>query len=95
MYQEKKTDPYQLAHFAQDVINRNFLLLVKCLHFNSLPNDKIINRSRFKAFADDNLNMAKMTKFFFDRVENIAGKGENAGHQPFLPFPQCFQKVTF
>ena len=25
----------------------------------------------------------------FDRVENIVGKGENAG------YPQCFQKVTF
>ena len=27
-----------------------------------------------------------------DRVENIAGKGENAGYQHFLLFPQCFQK---
>ena len=28
----------------------------------------------------------------FDRVENIAGKGENASYQHFLPFPQCFHK---
>ena len=27
-------------------------------------------------------------------VENIAGKRENAGHQHFLLFPQCFQKVS-
>ena len=27
-----------------------------------------------------------------DRVENIVGKGENAGYQHFLLFPQCFQK---
>ena len=26
-----------------------------------------------------------------DRVENIVGKGENAGYQHFLLFPQCFQ----
>ena len=26
-----------------------------------------------------------------DRVENIVGKGENAGYQYFLLFPQCFQ----
>ena len=26
----------------------------------------------------------------FDGVENIVGKGENAGHQHFLFFPQCF-----
>ena len=29
------------------------------------------------------------------RVENIAGKGENAGYQHFLLFPQCFQKLPF
>ena len=28
----------------------------------------------------------------FDRVENIVGKGENAGYQYFLLFPPCFQK---
>ena len=29
-----------------------------------------------------------------DRVENIVGKGENAGYQYFLLFPQCFQKAS-
>ena len=29
-------------------------------------------------------------KLFSDRVENIVGKGENAGYQHFLLFPQCF-----
>ena len=28
-------------------------------------------------------------------VENIAAKGENAGYQHFLLFPQCFQKASF
>ena len=27
-----------------------------------------------------------------ERVENIVGKGENAGYQHFLLFPQYFQK---
>ena len=31
----------------------------------------------------------------FDREENIVGKGENAGFQHFLLFPQCFQKASF
>ena len=35
-----------------------------------------------------------MTELVFDRVENIAGKGENAGGQHFLLFPQCFQKLS-
>ena len=30
----------------------------------------------------------------FDRIENIVGKGENAGYQHFLLFLQCFQKLS-
>ena len=30
-----------------------------------------------------------------DWVENILGKGENAGYRHFLLFPQCFQKASF
>ena len=29
-----------------------------------------------------------------ERIENIVGKGENAGNQHFLLFLQCFQKAT-
>ena len=62
---------------------------------NSLPNDSFLDWSKFKAFTDDKLNLAEKLKFVFGRVENIAGKGENAGYQHFLLFPQCFQKATF
>ena len=34
-----------------------------------------------------------MMIFVFDRGENIVGKGENAGYQHFLLFPQCFQRA--
>ena len=34
-----------------------------------------------------------MIIFVFDRVENIVEKEENAGYQPFLLFPQCFEKA--
>ena len=65
----------------------------------SLPNDNLFDWTKFKAFADDKLNVAKIIIFFplfltmFQKgwVENIVGKGENAGHQHFLLFPQCFQ----
>ena len=36
----------------------------------SLPNDKILDLTRLKAFADFNLNVAKMIISFFDGVEN-------------------------
>ena len=39
-------------------------------------------------------NMVLMVQPFFDRLENIVGKGENAGNQHFLIF-KMFQKVSF
>ena len=42
---------------------------------------------------DVKLKVVKMIIFVFDRVENTVGKGENAGYQHFLLFPQCFQKA--
>ena len=61
---------------------------------NFLPNDKILDLSKLNALADDNLNANNKLKFGLERVENIAGKGENAGYQHFLLFPQCFQKAS-
>ena len=63
--------------------------------FNSLPNDKIFDWSKFIAFADDKINVTEKLKFVLKMVENIVGKGENAGYQHFLLFLQCFQKATF
>ena len=48
-----------------------------------------------KAFADDKFCVAKMVISVFDRVENIVGRGENAGHQHFLLFTQCFPKASY
>ena len=41
------------------------------------------------------MNVNERLKFGLGRVENIVGKGENAGNQHFLLFPQCFQKTSF
>ena len=60
--------------------------------FNPLPNDKILAWSKLKAFADDKINMTSNLKFVLVRVENIVGKGENAGYQHFLLFLQFFHK---
>ena len=50
--------------------------------------------TKLKAFSDDKLNVDKMTMSLLDRVENTEGKGENAGYQHFLLFPQCFPKPS-
>ena len=65
---------------------------------NSLPRDKILDCTdctKLKAFADDKINVAEIMISLSDRVENIVGKGENAGFKHFLLFPQCFQKASY
>ena len=64
------------------------------LPHKSLPNDKILGWSKFKAFAEDKIYFAKKLKFLLGRVENM-GKGENAGYIPvFSSFPKnVFKKL--
>ena len=62
--------------------------------FISLPNDKVLDQSNLKDFADDKINVTYITNFVLGREENIVGKGENAGYQHFLLFQQCFQKAS-
>ena len=46
------------------------------------------------AFADNKTNVTQKLRFALGRVENIVGKGENAGYQHFLFSLQCFQEAT-
>ena len=60
-----------------------------CQGINSLPNYKILDMIKLKAFADEKLNVS-----IFDREANTIGKGENAGYQHFLLF-LVFSKAFF
>ena len=40
------------------------------------------------------MNVAENIKVVFHRIENIAGKEESAGYQPFHLFPQCFLEAS-
>ena len=64
-------------------------------NFHSLPNNKILALTKLKAFAADKIIVTQKLKFVTGRVENIVGKGENAGNQHFLLFPHCFLKLSF
>ena len=61
---------------------------------NPLSNDKILVRSKLKVFVDNKIHVTKKLKFVFRSGKNIVGKGENAGYQHFLLFPQCYQKAS-
>ena len=95
----------EIAHFEQFHLfpqcfpKAFFFNVLKCVYIeervNSLPHDKILDVTKLKAFADSKTKVAKMMISVIDRVENIVGKGENAGYQHFLLFSQCFQKASF
>ena len=61
--------------------------------FNSLPNNKILDWSKFKAFADDKFTVARLMISVVFRTENIVGKGENVGYQHFLLSLRCLNPL--
>ena len=63
--------------------------------FNPLPDNKILDWSKLKQFAEDNFKFDKNSTSFSKRVENTVGKGEIARYEQFLLYPQCFQKACF
>ena len=58
-----------------------------CKYIISLPNNKLLVWSKLKAFADDKIYVTEELKLVLGIVENIMGKGENAGFQHFHVFP--------
>ena len=68
-------------------------VICKCL--NPLPDDKNLDWSKLKAFADDKSNATKMIISVFDRVENIVEKGKIARYKSISPFPTVFLKGLF
>ena len=62
------------------------------ISFNPFPNDKFLDSSSPKEFADNNLKFDENARKFFKLVETTVGKGEIARYEQFLLFPQCFQK---
>ena len=65
------------------------------LYGKSITRRHILDSSKLKEFAEDNLksdeNGWKLSKW----PENTVGKGEIARNEQFLLFPQCFQKACF
>ena len=60
---------------------------------NPFPNDKFLDSSKLKEFADDNFKHNENGRKFSKWAENTVGKGEIARYEQFLLFPQCFQKT--
>ena len=92
---------YVVAHVCYSTLH--YCFLSKCAKYDlsfrwALKHDSFIHSldlPKLKALADDKINDGEKLKFLLGSVENIVEKGENAGYQHFLLFPQCFQWAFF
>ena len=62
---------------------------------NSLPNDKILGWSIFKAFADDKIKVGENLKTVYGRVENIVGKEKMLVTSIFSFSHNVFKRPSF
>ena len=62
------------------------VLLIHCTSLSHFPNDKFLESSKLKEFADDNFKFDENGRKFSKMVENTI-------YEQFLLFPQCFQKT--
>ena len=57
------------------------------------PKRHFFTWSKFESVGSRQIWFSKLMVSFTDRAGNTVRKGENAGYQQFLLFPQCFQKL--
>ena len=63
---------------------------------NSLPNDRFLDWSKLKAFADDKINVTEKQKFFWGWMDGKhCGKKRKCWLPAFSPFPTMFSKGFF
>ena len=86
---------HNFFHFCQTRIS---LLMFKIPYVNSLPNDKILDWSKLKAFADNKINLKccnLITEILFGKGRKYCGKREKCWLPAFFPFPTMFSKGFF
>ena len=87
---------FELSAFNSVGWKRNDRLIDnRGLILNSTPMTNLWTGLNSKHLQTKKINVAEKLNFVLGRVENIVGKGENAGYQHFLLFPQCFQQASF
>ena len=74
-----------LSYFSSKLLDPSHLF--KTLTF---PKRQILDSSKLKESADDNLKFDQNDRKFSKPIENTVGKGEIARYEQFHLFPQCF-----
>ena len=85
----------ELLYLPMDLKNKlsDSVYRINVYVFNPFPQDKILDQTKLKAFADDKLKTTKMIISVLDRVENIVGKGEIACTSNFSFSHNVFQRL--
>ena len=68
---------------------------VSFIIINPFSNNKILDSSKLNEFADDDFKFDENCTKFSEWLENTVEKGEIAGNEQFLLFPQCFSKDLY
>ena len=63
-----------------------------CLFLNFLPNDKMLDWSKLKAFADDKINVNEKSEIWFGKGRKHCGKRRKCWLPAFSPIPTMFSK---
>ena len=71
------------------------VLLRVLTHYQTTNFRLILNSSKLKEFAEDNIKFDENGRQLSKQVENTVGKGEIARYEQFHLFQQCFQKACF
>ena len=92
-YVEQCLHPFLSLHYKHKIKNYIRFKLSFNKAFNFFQNNKFLDSSKLKEFADNNFRFEENGRKFFRWVENIVGKREIAHCEQFLLFPQCFHKT--
>ena len=65
-----------------------------CRHLILYQMTLFFRLANLKAFADNKVILTKTLKIVLEWLENVE-KGENAGYQHFLLFPNAFRRLLF
>ena len=65
------------------------------MNINSLLGNKILDRLKLKASADNKMNIGHMKTSAYEGIENTVGKKRKCWLPAFSPFPTMFSKGLF
>ena len=57
--------------------------MITYAYVNTIPGEKLLGLPKLQAFEAENFSVAEIVQCFFNGIENIVGKGENAGSRYF------------